>query len=245
MKRLEATPRFYLERLRSQVGQARGRQYPQAGDVPARWLARIERQLAKAEADLDAQDFSDLEAEGIHIAIVQCYEDLDVLRRADTSQVSYPVVQALRRWFVRTDPDCGYLFTSGMAFEITTVIDDDEAEDASSSGGAIPCGTVQVVAMPGGALGSALHIPLVAHELGHVLAQRLGDTLHERLRRVLEGRLPEGVTDEQLAILDSWMTGVLLRSASISKSAARSRSAFDSMGPVLAEWSQRRSGIRA
>jgi hypothetical protein len=104
------------------------------------------------------------------------------------------LVRALKPWFSSADPDCDYLFTSGINFEITALYDKKPEEPAVSddttdaADGAPPRHIVQVV-MPGGALGAAFHVPLVAHEAGHVLHDRFKKADFSRMVAALSDRL--------------------------------------------------------
>jgi len=176
---LETTARFYLERMRAQIDQARRRRYPHASDAPAKWLSLIAGKLQGVEARLnDPQYLRDdrAKAETLLVDINSCYDDLQILGRADSTQVAEYVVSALHRWFVRTDPKCDYLFASGIMFEVEPLYDGPPAEFFHDSHRMAAEGMNTVlyrITMPGGALGAGFHVPLVTHEVGHVLMFRL------------------------------------------------------------------------
>jgi hypothetical protein len=180
---VDTTAKFYLERMCTQVESARRRHYPDAAGVPAIWLSYIDRRLRNAEGRLTklARPLTDerklkLEASALQTELVSCYDDLEVLRNADSSQVAHFLVRALKRWFDCADHDCDYLFTSGINFEILALYEKKPEEvplfvDPAEVTGIPPRDIFQIV-MPGGALGSAFHVPLVAHEAGHILHDR-------------------------------------------------------------------------
>jgi hypothetical protein len=210
---VETTAKFYLERMRVQIEQARRRQYPAASDIPAKWLNLISGRLKSAEALVNtlpkptAPD-RDLKAEILLVEITSCYEDLEVLARADVSQVDYFVVGALSAWFKTTDPSAGYLFTSGSNFEVVPLFDGGPAEswhpDYEDAVAKLP-GIVYRITMPGGALGAGFHIPLVAHELGHVLLFRIErETGNPRTKALVRSRFKAG----KRAILENWIAEI-------------------------------------
>ncbi|WLC16655.1 hypothetical protein [Bradyrhizobium diazoefficiens] len=166
--------------MRLQIERAKRLSFPVASDVPARWLAYIERKLATVEMKLDslrdlpADARADLQAEGLLTRILACEEDLEVLDQADTGQVADFVVTPLLRWFKTADPSSEYLFASDTLFEVSQLfeVENQAAEDVDPKFRSVADRLgklVYRVRMPGGALGTALHIPLVAHEIGHVL----------------------------------------------------------------------------
>ena len=196
---MDTTAKFYLERMRTQVESARRRQYPDAATVPAIWLDYIERRLKLAEIQLSGLDALSIErrnfvASAVQTEIVSCYEDLEILRNTDSSQVAHFLVRALKPWFQRADPNCDYLFTSGITFEIETLYDKktekppNSNDDAELTAGVLLRNIIRVI-MPGGALGSAFHVPLVAHETGHVLHDCDEKAVAKRLEQALESTL--------------------------------------------------------
>jgi hypothetical protein len=200
---LETTAKFYLERLRSELEQARRRQYPDAAHMPAKWLALIAGRLMSVETLLQSKKPAnrDLLAQSLLTELNDCYRALQLLHAADSTQVAYFVVRGLRRWFVRTDKQNEYLFTSGTNFETELLQSDRPVEyfhDAHAKAINDLPEVIYRVTMPGGALGAALHIPLVAHEVGHILFQRVdGDPELDKLNALGDG-LPA-------AVRDSWM----------------------------------------
>ncbi len=176
--------------MRVQVEQARRRQYPNASDAPAKWLALVSARLQDVALQLDQGHVEGdrLKAENLLVDINRCYDDLQVLSRADTTQVADYLVRGLRRWFALADPDCDYLFTSGINFEVEPLYDDPPAEishqDYEKALAAMPK-VLYRVTMPGGALGAGFHIPLVSHEVGHVLIFRLDRQGEDSLIRTL------------------------------------------------------------
>lgn len=195
---METTARFYLERMRLQIEQAKRLSFPGASAVPARWLAYIDRKLATVEMKLDslrdlpADARADLQAEGLLTRILACEEDLDVLDRADTGQVADFVVTPLMRWFKTADRSSEYLFTSDTLFEVSQLFEKEtraaeevhpKFRDVVERLGKL----VYRVRMPGGALGTALHIPLVAHEIGHVLIFAHQEEFENEIDALFEG----------------------------------------------------------
>lgn len=176
---METTARFYLERMRAQVDQACRRRYPTASDAPAKWLQLISGKLKGVEVRLNDPDFladDRTKAELLLTDIKSCYDDLQILGRADTTQVADFVVSALHRWFIRTDPACDYLFTSGITFEVEPIYDGPPPEffhEKHREAARRIHAPLYRITMPGGALGASFHIPLVTHEIGHVLMFRL------------------------------------------------------------------------
>lgn len=174
---METTARFYLERIRDQIDQARRCRYPTASDAPAKWLNLIAGKLMGVQQRLAGDEYrSDREkAEAILVDLNSCYDDLQSLERADTGHVAEFVVSALYRLFVRVDPDCDYLFTSGITFEVEPLYEGPPLifhEDHRRAVDLMKKALYRIT-MPGGALGAAFQIPLVAHEVGHVLMSRL------------------------------------------------------------------------
>ena len=165
--------------MRTQVAQARRRQYPDSANVAAKWLSYIAARLKATERQLGdlpppgAAD-RDMLAEDTLVEILACYEELQILEKADTSQVADYVVTSLKRLFVRADVNCDYLFACGTRFELAVLTSDipDDDPDVVNALNELKS-VVYGVTMPGGALGAGFHIPLVAHELGHVLLLRL------------------------------------------------------------------------
>jgi hypothetical protein len=159
--------------------------------------------------ELPADARADLQAEGLLTRILNCEEDLDVLHRADTSQVADFVVTPLMRWFKTADPTCEYLFTSDNVFEVSQLFEDDNRaaetihpkfhEVAERLGR-----MVYRVRMPGGALGTALHIPLVAHEVGHVLVFAHLEELEDGIRPLFQG-----LDQEQSNTFYNWIVEVV------------------------------------
>jgi hypothetical protein len=176
---LETTARFYLERLRAQIEQARRRRFPKASDAPAKWLRLIAGRLMGVQARLDDQTFlhgDRTKSEMLLVDLNNCYDDLQYLARADTTQVADFVVSALHRWFEKTDSSCDYLFTSGITFEIEPLYEGPPPEFFHPDHSAAVNEMKKIfyrITMPGGALGTTFHIPLVAHEIGHVLMSKL------------------------------------------------------------------------
>jgi hypothetical protein len=206
---LETTARFYLERMRAQIDQARRRRYPKASDAPAKWLSLIAGKLMGVQARLDDAAFlrdDRTKAELLLVDINSCYDDLQILGRADTTQVASFVVSALHRWFVRTDPDCDYLFTTGIMFEVEPLYDGPPPEFFHETHrlAAEEMKSVQYrTTMPGGALGASFHIPLVTHEVGHVFMFRLE---RENLDAPITKLYDEGPADE---IYKSWVKEII------------------------------------
>ena len=162
--------------MRAQVDQARRRRYPTTSDAPAKWLNLIAGKLATIRAQLSGPVNSREKAESLLVDLVSCYDDLQILARADTTQVADFVVSALHRWFIKADDDCDYLFASGINFEVEPLYDaappDLLHEDHLWAAEQMKK-VLYRITMPGGALGAGFHIPLVAHEVGHVLMFRL------------------------------------------------------------------------
>ncbi|MCP3415738.1 hypothetical protein NLM16_16690 [Bradyrhizobium brasilense] len=194
---METSARFYLERMRLQVERARRRQFPAASDVPAKWLAYIDGRLKSIEVELEtsnsAADSYTL-SQRLLTNLFACYEELDHLSRADTSQVADYVVLALLRWFNKTNDGCDYLFTADKEFELDPLlvkadmeVEFHHAHHERAVNELKPI--VYRVTMPGGALGSAFHIPLVGHEVGHVLIERFFSELEPLLEK-LSGAVP-------------------------------------------------------
>ena len=115
----------------AQIDQARRHRYPDASDAPARWLNLISGKLMGVKARLDDPAFprSDrTKAEELLVDLNHCYENLQILGRADTTQVADFVVRALHRWFEKTDRECDYLFTTGTTFKVEPLYDAPPAE---------------------------------------------------------------------------------------------------------------------
>jgi hypothetical protein len=212
---LETTARFYLERMRLQIERAKRLHFPGASDMPARWLAYIDGKLKTAELGLnDLQDLPsdariDLQAEGLLTRILACDEDLEVLTRADTTQVADFVVTPLMRWFKAVDHSSEYLFTCDNVFEVSPIFEANQHEANARHSDHREAirrlgKTVYRIRMPGGALGTALHVPLVAHEVGHVL-------ISANLEKIESEIAPfcDGLGDEQAEILSNWIVEVV------------------------------------
>ncbi len=212
---METTARFYLERMRLQIERAKRLSFPGASDVPARWLAYIDRKLATVEMKLDslrdlpADARADLQAEGLLTRILACEEDLDVLDRADTGQVADFVVTPLMRWFKTADGCSEYLFTSDTLFEVSQLFEHEnqaaEEVHAKFRGVVDRLGKlVYRVRMPGGALGTALHIPLVAHEIGHVLMFAHREEFENEISALFEG-----IDEERKDTFYNWIVEIV------------------------------------
>lgn len=148
--------------------------------MPARWLALIAGRLKSVEAQLLSRRSAnkDVLAQSLLTELNDCYRALQLLHAADSSQVAYFVVRSLRRWFTATDRTNEYLFTSGVNFETELLQSERPVEffhkDHAAAIDDLP-EVIYRVTMPGGALGAALHIPLVGHEVGHILFQAVDD----------------------------------------------------------------------
>src|ERR1044072_4892381 len=120
--------------MRLQIERAKRLHFPGASDMPARWLAYIDGKLKTAELGLnDLQDLPsdariDLQAEGLLTRILACDEDLEVLTRADTTQVADFVVTPLMRWFKAVDHSSEYLFTCDNVFEVSPIFEANQHE---------------------------------------------------------------------------------------------------------------------
>jgi len=212
---LETTARFYLERMRLQIERAKRSHFPGASDVPARWLAYIDGKLKTAELglnglkDLPSDARTDLQAEWLLTRILSCDEDLDVLARADTTQVADFVVTALMRWFKAVDHTSEYLFTSDNVFEVSQLFEDNLQEAEATHPDHIEAirrlgKTVYRIRMPGGALGTALHVPLVAHEVGHVLIFAFLEEIESEIAPFCAE-----LGEEQAEILTNWIVEIV------------------------------------
>lgn len=174
---METTARFYLERIRDQIDQARRYRYPTASDAPAKWLNLIAGKLAGVQDRLSDREYHEdrEKAEGLLVDLSSCYDDLQILERADTAHVAEFVVSALYRLFNKIDPDCDYLFASGINFEVAPLYDGPPPmfHDDHRRAVKLMKTILYRITMPGGALGAAFHIPLVAHEVGHIFMSKL------------------------------------------------------------------------
>jgi hypothetical protein len=205
---VETTARFYLERMRIEIDRARRRQFPDATDVPAKWLAYVDGRLKSIEMLLERPTSSadaDISAENLLTNITACYQSLDYLARADSSQVADYVVMSLMRWFRRANDACDYLFTADKEFESVPLFvkDEGEAEVLHSDHQRAIDGfgpIVYRITMPGGALGAGFHIPLVAHELGHVLIETHSDDIDGAMEV-----LSKGLGDEMSDSYRRWL----------------------------------------
>lgn len=192
---METTARFYLERMRLQIERARRRQFPGASDVPAKWLAYIDGRLKSIEWQLENPTTGasrEVSADYLLTNIFACYEALDHLSRADTTQVADYVVISLLRWFSEANPDCDYLFTAEKEFELVALFASSEMEaeiqhPAHQAAVDALKPIVYRITMPGGALGAGFHIPLVAHEVGHVLIESFADEIDAETEKLSNG----------------------------------------------------------
>lgn len=192
---METTARFYLERMRLQIERARRRQFPAASSVPAKWLAYVDGWLKSIEwqlANPTTAASADVSAEHLLTTINACYEALDHLSRADTSQVADYVVGALLRWFEEANRDCDYLFTAEKEFELFTLFVKSEMEvEAPHDDHQLAIDALKPIVyritMPGGALGAAFHIPLVGHEVGHVLIESFANEIEPQIKILSKG----------------------------------------------------------
>jgi hypothetical protein len=212
---LETTARFYLERMRLQIERAKRSQFPDASDVPAKWLAYVDGRLKSIELrlnrlkDLPSDSRADLHAEELLTNINSCYEALEVLARADTTQVADYVVTPLMRWFKKADPASEYLFTSDTLFEVFPLFEGNlrEAEAAHPDHQKAIESLGQMVygiRMPGGALGAAFHVPLVAHEVGHVLMNN-----HNEEIEIAILALCKGLSEPDDEIFRNWIVEII------------------------------------
>lgn len=187
---METTARFYLERIRDQIDQARRYRYPTASEAPAKWLNLIAGKLKGVQYRLDQGEHlkSREKAEEILSVLTSCYDDLQILERADTAHVAEFVVSALYRIFVKVDEHCDYLFASGISFEVEPLYDGPPTihHEDHRRAVALMKAALYRITMPGGALGATFHIPLVAHEAGHVLISKLEREAGEGVADIIE-----------------------------------------------------------
>ena len=205
---METTARFYLERMRLQIERARRHQFPAASDVPAKWLAYIEGRLKSIEFQLNNPPMAaeaDIVSQRLLTNLFACYEELDHLSRADTTQVADYVVMALLRWFDAANSDCDYLFTADKEFELEPLFVKADMEAETQHPQYQPLiealkPIVYRITMPGGALGAGFHIPLVGHEVGHVLIESFGEELDPSMQK-----LARGVHEDLKPVYQRWL----------------------------------------
>jgi hypothetical protein len=178
---------FYLRRVRTQVQALRGRTYPGHHSGPARWLSLVGGLLDTAEIYLsNSMETSRDEAEVrtlITDASQLCsnaYYCLEIMSGADVSELPYPLVRPLQRWFDE-------LTLSQDTFFRTELVENYELrkfDRTMFSGIRDPAPSltdvinntkwpILRVTVPGRAMGIIPHFAIVAHEIGHAMMPRI------------------------------------------------------------------------
>ena len=221
---------FYLGRLRAQVRELRGRKYPGNHSGPPRWLSLISGLLDTAEEYLskskdtskDETEVRALITDASHLCS-NAYYYLEVMSGSDVSELPYPLVRPLQRWFDELGLTQDTFFRTELVenYELRhfdRAIFSGIRDPAPSLVAAInqPTWPILRVTVPGRAMGIIPHFAIVAHEIGHAMMPRIG--LHP---------VNDAVRREQAALIGRLATlGV----------PAPNRSTLDFLRKVLSNW---------
>ena len=212
---------FYLGRLRAQVRGLRGRKYPGNHSGPQRWLSLVsglldtaEQYLSKSkDASKDETEVRTLITDASHLCS-NAYYYLEVMSGSDVSELPYPLVRPLQRWF----DELGITQDTFFRTELVENYELRHFDRAIFSGIRDPAPSlveainqtkwpILRVTVPGRAMGIIPHFAIVAHEIGHAMMPRIGlNPVNDAVRReqaALIGRLATlGVPSPDRATLD-------------------------------------------
>jgi hypothetical protein len=179
---------FYLGRLRTQVRDLRARTYPGNHSGPQKWLSLVEGLLDTAEQYLsnstntskDEVEIRTLITDASHLCS-NAYYCLEVMSGADVTELPYPLVRPLQRWF----DDLGLSQDTFFRTELVENYELRKFDRTTFSGIRDPAPSLTQaitqtnwpilrVTVPGQAMGIIPHFAIVAHEIGHAMMPRIG-----------------------------------------------------------------------
>ena len=187
VRRSSLAIRSTLERLRRQVIQSKRRPVPGNHPGPTLWLALIEGLIDTAELYLDnitAKKFGDSPAHILREAARltrRSYLELTRMSGAGLEDIPYPLVQPLQRWFDQLNISNTIIFRAALNdnYEILTLKKDWFIEGARIKSKSLERAIADIswdikrVTIPSKAFSYLPHMAIVAHEIGHVIYNRI------------------------------------------------------------------------
>ena len=185
--RAEIAAQFHLGRVREQADQLRDALFPSGQKGPRKWRVLIDGLIGTADDHLKRVSQNDPSSEQIerHLeTAVDClalaYRCMDQLRGADISELHYTVVKPMQTWFDQLDISYTTLFRAeNVANYETRFIKKPNIEMWREPSIALKQVIEDirwpfiVITVPSRAFGILPHFSVVAHEVGHVLYERI------------------------------------------------------------------------
>ena len=181
-RRAQRTVQFYVRRLKSQLEELTVRTYPGWRGGAREVLSLIggvldtaEERLAEAHSQSDGSTIRRLVKDAIELARL-AYNDMELMRGSDVSELDHSVVQPMQRWFEGIDPPRTIFFRAEnvVNYEIRPIKENryrgitDPSNRLSTAIAAIDWPLTRVT-VPSRALGILPHFAVVAHEFGHII----------------------------------------------------------------------------
>lgn len=196
--RAERAAQFYLRRLKSQLDDLKVRTYPGGENgVPkllcliAGLLETAEERIKSAQSGSDQSEVRRLVRDALELARL-AYNDMELMRGADISELEHSVVRPMQRWFNTIEPKRTVFFRAEnvVNYEIRP-IDQRQYQGIRDPSGNLADAIAQIdwpltrVTVPGRALGILPHFSVVAHEFGHAIyedfRQKISAVFSDRL----------------------------------------------------------------
>ncbi len=186
IRRARLAVAFSLERLRTQVSEAKAQQFPGDHPGPLQWLELISGLLdtaaeylkRSAEPGQSAKKEAELVRDAAHLAF-EAYNYLVLMRGAGMDELPYAIIPPLQRWFEQLGVSNSTFFRAELLanYELASIPDRlFSVRDPSAS----LTKTVQQidwpflrVTVPGKAFAIVPHLAIVAHEIGHALFSKI------------------------------------------------------------------------
>lgn len=181
--RARLSVRFVIQRLRNNVAQILTQQVPGGHPGPRKWLAIISGLIDTAAECLDQSENNGLSDDQRNALLVDAalhtrdaYRYIDECRGADVSELSYPVIPPLQRWFDDLGLPFDTFFRASLEpnYELRPRQRTDFERPRHLSKSLDDALTVINwpfirVTVPAKAFGIVPHLAIVSHEIGHAL----------------------------------------------------------------------------
>ena len=150
-------------------------------------LETAEGRLEQAHSQSDGPTIRRLAQDALELAGL-AYNDMELMRGSDISELDYSVVQPMQRWFKQIDPPRTIFFRAEnvVNYEIRPILENiyagisNPSERLSVSIDDIDWPLTRVT-VPSRALGILPHFAVVAHEFGHVIYSDLIPAISDKL----------------------------------------------------------------
>ena len=181
-RRAHRAAQFYVRRLTSQLEELKVRTYPGWRGGAREVLGLIggvldtaEGRLAEAHAESDGSTIRRLVKDALELARL-AYNDMELMRGSDISDLEHSVVQPMQRWFEQIDPPRTIFFRAEnvVNYEIRP-IQESQYQGISNPSKSLSDAITVIdwpltrVTVPSRALGILPHFAVVAHEFGHTV----------------------------------------------------------------------------